>query len=394
MRILFVTPFLPTPQATHGGGIYLSAFAAALSRQAEVGICALINPQERASLDDPAAPWRWRGWAALPQRPSGKGKVRHQLRMLWRWRRMPLVAAKSWQPRFVPELHRALQEFRPDVAFVELGQMAQYLPFLHAVPTVLTDHEAGCPANTRTGLGSWGDARDKRLWHQFVRRAYALAGRVQAVTTEDAAVLQALLQRPVGHRGPTFTLPPHAVDAGTAPPRALFLGDYRHGPNPHAARLLAQQVLPRLRAADPAIELWLAGPNQECIADLAGLPGLRLIGFAPDLHDLFGQVRLMLSPLFEGGGFRMKSFAALAHGLPVITNGLGGRGCDAGPPARRVVEGPQALADAALELLRSPAAASAAGSAARAWALANLDDDIVATAQLRMANELIASAAH
>ncbi|MCA8965039.1 MAG: glycosyltransferase [Planctomycetes bacterium] len=392
MRILFLTPFLPAPDAHHGGGIYLSALAAALARQAEIGLCALLHPEEELSLQHHPAPWSWHGSAPLPQRPLRAGRRRHQLRMLWRWRRMPLGAAKHWQPELVPLLQRALREFRPDVVCVEMAQMAQYLPFLRQVPTVLTDHEAGCPANTTTGLGRWGDARDRRLWRRFVHRFYPLATHVQAVTSEDAAALSALLHRPVGSRGPAFAVPDRPVAPGAAPPRALFLGDYRHGPNPEAARVLARQVLPRLRARHAQAELWLAGPNQDpALADLRDVPGLRLVGFAPDLAALFAQVRVMLAPLFSGGGFRVKSLAALAHGLPVVTNALGARGCTAAPPARVVVEGADALAAAALELLESPQAARAAGEAAYAWARANLADQAVANQQLQMLRTLLAA---
>jgi glycosyltransferase involved in cell wall biosynthesis len=174
-----------------------------------------------------------------------------------------------------------------------------------------------------------------------------------------------------------------------APPRSLFLGDYSHPPNTEAAGVLVRDVLPRLRAGDPTAELWLAGPHQDRLQPLADCPGVRLLGFVPDLHALFGRVRLLLAPLWSGGGFRMKVLAALAHGLPVVTNALGARGCTAPTPARTIVEGPQELADAALELLRSPTQAAAAGRAAFAWARANLTGEAVARAQLECAAHLV-----
>ena len=100
-----------------------------------------------------------------------------------------------------------------------------------------------------------------------------------------------------------------------------------------------RDVLPRLRTAVPDAELWLAGPNPQRLGALRGQPGVRVLGFVPDLRELFGQVRLLLAPLFSGGGFRMKSLAALAHGLPVVTNALGARASTAPPPARAVCEG-------------------------------------------------------
>ncbi len=380
MRILFVTPFPPAADAAHGGGVYLGTLCQALAGHAELGLATLCPPA--TALPALGAPWRWVGTSQLPPRQRGWRLAGAQLRMLWRWRQLPLVVAKAFAPGFGAVLAAARAEFRPDAVCVEMGQMAQYLPDLRGLPTLFTDHEAGCAANTRTGLGRRGDARDQRLWPAYARRFYPLANAVQALTDEDAAELGRLLDRPVGVRRPVFAVPAEPIDAGRAPPRALFLGDYRHGPNPEAARRIAREVLPRLRDAVPAAELWLAGPNQEAIADLAGLRGVRLVGFVPDLAGLFGQCRLLLAPLYSGGGFRVKAAAALAHGLPLVTNALGGRGCAAPAPARQLAEDADGLAAAALRLLRSPELARDAGRTAHQWALANLASAAVAAQQL------------
>ncbi len=387
LRILLLAPFVPSLCAGHGGGIYLATLAQALRHHAEVGLVALSH--DSALPDRPDQEWSWHGALPLPRRASGVSGLPHRARMLWRWRKLPLVAAKHWQPAMPALLARALREFRPHVALVELAQMAQYLPYLATVPTILTDHEGGCPANTTTGLGSWGDRRDAALWRRYVRRFYPLASAIQTVTTEDARELSDLLERPVHVRRPTFAVPAAPVEPGRAPRRALFLGDYSHRPNPEAAAMLVRDVLPLLRADDPSTELWLAGPNQEKVRQLGDAAGVKLLGFVPDLRHLFGEVRLVLAPLLSGSGFRMKALAALAHGLPVVTNALGARGCDAEPPARTVAEGPRALADAALRLLRSPEAAAKAGRAAFAWANRNLTAGAVAADQLEEVQRLL-----
>lgn len=389
LRILLLSPFVPDRTAAHGGGIYLATLAAALARQAEIGLVALSRPTDAPRLRGADTPWRYQQLLPHLDVPEQRDRLAHRLRMLWYWRRLPLVAAKHWQPQMPALLARARAEFRPDVVFVEMAQMAQYLPYLRGIPTVLTDHEAGCPANTQTGLGAIGDRRDCRLWRDYARRYYPQASLLQTVTAEDAETLQGLVGRAVEVRHPTFDVPGVPVAPGTAPARALFLGDYNHRPNPEAAAMLVRDVLPLLRAADPAAELWLAGSHSEHVQSLANAPGVRLLGFVPDLHGLFGQVRLLLAPLLSGGGFRMKSVAALAHGLPVVTNRLGARGCTAPAPARTIAEGPRALADAAIELLRSPPAAAAAGRAAFQWARDNLTGDVVATTQVQRAARLL-----
>lgn len=388
LRILLLCPFVPDRSAPHGGGIYLASLAAALAAHADIGLVALARPHD-LSIAKAAGPWQFQRVLPHLDVPEQRRRLSHRLRMLWHWRHLPLVAAKHWHPRMPALLAQVRTEFRPDVVFVEMAQMAQYLPFLRGVPTVFTDHEAGCPANTQTGLGAAADRRDCRLWREYVREYYPQATVLQTVTVEDAEALQAMVGRPAEVRQPTFDVPEAPVSPAEAPSRALFLGDYSHRPNPEAAAMLVREVLPLLRAADPTAELWLAGPHSERVQDLATAPGVRLLGFVPDLHALFGQVRLLLAPLLSGGGFRMKSVAALAHGLPVVTNLLGARGCSAPNPARTIAEGPRAIAEAAIELLRSPAAAAAAGRAAFQWARGNLTGDAVAAGQVARARRLL-----
>ncbi len=390
MRLLFVTPFVPHAGAGHGGGSYLATVLQALATHAEVGLCALRTEADEG-IDAEAGPWVWQRCVSGPRRGTGLGRIRHQMRMLWRWRRLPLVVAKHREPRFTAALRDAVATFAPSAVFVEMSQMAQYLPALRGLPTVLTDHEGGSPANLRTGLGAWADARDRRLWRRYVHRTYAQATVLQAVTREDADELSAALGRAVRCRGPAVDIPASATAPGSAPPRALFLGDYRHAPNPEAAQFLVHRVLPRLRAVRSDAELWLAGPNQDVLAPLRHVPGVRLVGFVADLPALLGEVRLLLAPLFSGGGFRMKCLTALAHGLPVVTNALGARGCAAPAAACRIVEGEQALAAAALELLVSPAAAASAGATARSWASTHLSGAAVAASQIDLVHELLAA---
>jgi glycosyltransferase involved in cell wall biosynthesis len=387
MRLLFVAPFVPDRRAPHGGGAYVAQVLAGMAPLAELGLVALQQPGDPEAPSGVPLAWS----LAVPRRRRRRGLagLADSAAMAWRWRNTPLVAAKAWDERVLAALARAVREFRPDVAFVEMAQMAQYLPALAATPTVLTDHEAGCPANTRTGLGPLGDARDRRLWRRHVLAHYPRADAVQAVTAEDAAALSTLLGRPVRVRPIACEAAPAPAAVGDAPPRALFLGDYQHQPNPEAAARLCKAVLPRIRAVVPDAELWLAGPHAERIAGLGGLPGVRIVGFVPSLPDLFANARLALAPVWSGGGFRMKALTALAHGVPLVTNALGARGCGAPDAACVRAETDEGLASAAIRWLVDPAAAAAAGRAAHAYASSSLTPNAIAVDQLALARRLV-----
>ena len=385
MRILFLTPFLPDQGAHHGGGSYIGALAAGLSERAELGL-AYLGRQGDGAPD--AATWSWSASAPYEGDPTGLG---HRLKMLARWRSLPLLAAKHGSAAMSEVLERARREFCPDIALVEMAQMAQFLPALRGIPTVLTDHEAGQPANAGTGLGAWADRRDAAQWSRYLQRYFPLADRLQAVTEEDAASLRGALGCAVEVRPAALLAPQGACDPGTAPPTALFLGDYRHRPNPEAAHRLANEVWPKVRSRCPEAQLLLAGPHPEPVQDLGRLEGVEVLGFVKDLTELMGSARLLLGPIWSGGGFRVKNATALLHGLPVVTNALGARGCAAGAPACTIAETPDALAAATCALLEDPARARAAGGAARQWALAQFSPSAVAARQSDALTALVQS---
>lgn len=389
MRLLIVSPSVPDPATHHGGGVYLGHLTQALNRFAELGLVSFRSP-ERTHVPEV---FRWS--ATVPRtenRALGPIALRvNQMRLLKRWtaQRLPLVPAKHYSQAMPRLLKRALDEFRPDAALVEFAPMAQYLSRLTSLPTVFTDHEAGHPVRAFRE-GSWADRRDQDLWKRYVRAHYPLADRIQTLTSEDAEVVRAYLGRPIGIRQPFVDLPAESVHPEATRPVALFLGDYRHHPNPEAARVVAFEVWPKVRAQIPEAELWLAGRGgTEILAGLDQADGVRILGFVEDLTELLVQCRCMLTPVFSGGGSRIKVLTALAHGLPVVTNELGARGVSAKAPALARADDAAALVDPTLALLSDAGRAGEAGRAARAWAAEHLSPDGVARDQVEAIDALL-----
>lgn len=99
----------------------------------------------------------------------------------------------------------------------------------------------------------------------------------------------------------------------------VFVGGFRHPPNVDAARWLAEDILPRVRAVRPEIGLSLVGSDAppEVLA-LGAQPGITVHGFVPDLEPLLDQHRISVAPLRYGAGVKGKVNQALALGLPVV----------------------------------------------------------------------------
>lgn len=155
--------------------------------------------------------------------------------------------------------------------------------------------------------------------------------------------------------------------ARNGPPTVLLVGTFSYPPNADAAAYAAREVLPRLRERVPDARLRLVGRGSAALpADLAGLPGVELVGEVESTTPELRSAGVAIVPVRYGGGTRIKILEAFAHGVPVVSTALGCEGLDAEDGLHLIVrDGAQALADACADLLEDPERALRLGAAGR-----------------------------
>jgi GT2 family glycosyltransferase len=106
----------------------------------------------------------------------------------------------------------------------------------------------------------------------------------------------------------------------------LFVGGFGHPPNADAARWLAAEIYPRIRARRPDIALHLVGDIPDgARRELEG-SGVVVHGRVPDLLPMLEARRVALAPLRYGAGVKGKVNVAMSHGLPVVATSLAAEG--------------------------------------------------------------------
>lgn len=99
----------------------------------------------------------------------------------------------------------------------------------------------------------------------------------------------------------------------------LFVGGFRHPPNVDAALWLVDEILPRIHAVLPEVELHLVGGDApEHVVRRGERPGVRFHGYVADLVELMDRTRVGVAPLRYGAGVKGKVNHALAHGQPMV----------------------------------------------------------------------------
>lgn len=205
---------------------------------------------------------------------------------------------------------------------------------------------------------------DRRRWRQLQHR---IAGNVDAVTVcseldrERLGVANAWVL-PNGYAPPTR--PVGRTEVGD-PPAILFAGQFSYAPNLDGARYLIEDVLPRLRASIPDVEVRLVGRHDHRLERVTCEPGVTATGRVPEMTPELARADLVAVPARFGSGTRIKILEAFAHRIPVVSTSLGCEGLDVEPGRHLLVaDSASDFAEACHALLRDVGLRAALAEAA------------------------------
>jgi glycosyltransferase involved in cell wall biosynthesis len=214
-------------------------------------------------------------------------------------------------------------------------------------------------------LGPWANLRGVR---RAVARYLPLADEVWAVSAEDAARLAG--EAP----GARLLVVPSGMDerhAATAPSpgvdgRALLVANFGYGPNARGAAWLLREVWPRVREQLPAATLWLVGGRvpDDLTRLAATASGVEVTGLVGDIGPLLRHAAVVVAPLLEGAGTRLKIVEAWSQGKAVVTTGKGVEGLPWTEAAVAVADTPDEFAGRVHALLTDGERRRAMGAAA------------------------------
>jgi len=233
----------------------------------------------------------------------------------------PLPARAALAP---PTLVDAAAAELPDAARAPAAVLAMRLylaPFgvrlarrLGAARTVVDADEDDGALLRALGDPEQADACD-RLTRCWLPDADAAA----VASTADAASIEERIELPwrVDVIPNVVTVPPD-VPPPPGLDRLLFVGNLTYAPNVDAARLLASEIVPRVRETRPNVTLDLVGAHDGSLRDLGALAGVRVIGSVPDVEPYYSSADVVVAPVRTGGGTRIKVLEALAHRRPLV----------------------------------------------------------------------------
>jgi glycosyltransferase involved in cell wall biosynthesis len=108
----------------------------------------------------------------------------------------------------------------------------------------------------------------------------------------------------------------------------LFFGQLDYAPNDHGIARFLREGWPAVVRARPGARLRIVGRGMSprLAALVERTEGAEAVGFAPDLAGELRRARLVVVPLWQGGGTRLKVLESMAAARPVAGTPLGVEG--------------------------------------------------------------------
>ena len=244
---------------------------------------------------------------------------------------------------FLPTVAARLRELVAEgCAFVQVEhtQSAYYARAIGATPWVLSLHNVDSElmksvVRSQRPSRAWAGSLNRWLALRTVeRRAVPRAHTVLCVSEEDRRQLARLSERvvviPNGVDDAFFDVPAELPPDETV----LFFGQYDYTPNALGIERFLRQGWPLVAQQRPEARLRLvgAGMSSRLRALAERVERVETVGFVEELAGELTSSRVVLVPIWAGGGTRLKALESLAAARPVAGTPLGmeGIGFEAG----------------------------------------------------------------
>ncbi len=377
MRILFVTPYLPSPPR-FGAQRRLEGLLRGLARRHEVSLLSFSKP---GGVDDEALAATRAYLHSVVTVPYDVLDVEVSHKRLLQLR--SLASRHSFEtllmrrPEFQSQLAELLASTAYDVVQVEFSQMGSYqltrrearAPVFvldeHNIEYDLTRRTAKAPGSLPRKLYSAANWRKQRGEE---RRAWQRFDGVVLTSERDAELLRTDLP------ATKTAVVPNGVDvdafrpsgAPRDPATLLFLGAINYYPNSDGILHFLDHIWPLITAARPDARLQIVGMDPPSSVLSRRSDKVEVTGFVDDPLPYLERATVVVVPLRIGGGTRFKVVEAMAMGKAIVSTRLGAEGIEVTPETHALLSDDSAsFAAAVLRVLGDPELNDRLGLAAR-----------------------------
>lgn len=379
MKILFVSPYLPSPPR-FGGQRRMDGILRGLAKNHEVSVLAFNTTDHyaRESVEVTAA--YCRSVETLPDLDPRTVAEKRKLQMrslvsLHSFEGLQVMRRADFQRRISEHLARD----QYDIVQVEFANMGsyQYSQSGSRPVLVLDEHNIEFDLQRRTAGSSDGLMRrvySSLNWRKLEREEKKAWARFDGVVLTSVRDQELVVEFSSAIRS---TVVPNGVDleqfqASTSvpdPDTLLFFGANNYFPNHDALIYFIDEILPKVIERRPNVKLSIVGPGVQPAVFAKQSRHVEIVGFVDDLMPHLERASVVVVPLRIGGGTRLKIVEAMAKSKAIVSTRIGAEGIDLSHDENVLLaDTPATFAEQIVRVLNEPELARKLGRRARALA--------------------------
>ena len=360
MKILFITPYLPSETSGHAGAQLISRNISMLAKNHEITLASFIDSDESSMTTDLISKGIDVHTILYPRnQKSIIGKmssgIRNSVAMFnYLKGKEPFFFAKYKRKNMENLISTLVNENRFDLVQVEYNVMHHYKKQIKNIPSVIVFHDISTKVHERGMIN--GDSTHKKSFEIAKRLEPEIGNKYDTVITlteEDKLYLANLGCETKIHVIPPQINVPNIDKIAKTPNSICFVGSYNREPNIQAVEILINEVFPKI-SCSVSLNIVGKGLGRKIIQTIHNLEGVNYLGFVDDIDSFIASQMLMVAPIHMGAGLKMKITHSLACGTPVLTTPIGAEGINIGSEnGLWIEESLEALSEKCLELMKN-----------------------------------------
>ncbi len=346
MKILVVSPILPYRKVGHGGGAILFHLIEALSKRHKIALAAMYEPSEKEKISELREMLEI--VCTIPRYQTSAERLIAQASKVSFFQKaniwvngflndafsVPTPDVKAFSDAVL--IHLAQCDY--DVIQVEFPQWLSYLVHrIRAKNVVGAAHDVVFKAYQRMRI------QKKHALHRLLanlrytltkRNELSTYKRLQCVYTlsdfDKRLLLEANPTLNVQTRVAGFPVPVGLTPFKRDPKMILFVGYLARGENQDGVWFMIEKVMPIVWRQHPdAVFHVVGGGAPKQLLNRHNGKTIIFHGYQEELQPFYQRARVMVVPVFIGGGIITKLIEALMNALPTVSTSIGNEGVQA-----------------------------------------------------------------
>ena len=371
MKILFISPYLPSETSGHAGAQLISRNISTLAKNHEITLASFIDSDERSMTSDLIRKGIDVHTILYPRnQKSIIGKIssgiRNSVAMFnYLKGKEPFFFAKYKRKNMENLISTLVNQNRFDLVQVEYNVMHHYTKQIEKIPSVIVFHDISAKVYEREMISN--ESTNKKSFEIAKKLEPEIGNKFDAVitlTNEDKLYLTNLGCETNIHVIPPQINFPNIDKISKIPNSICFVGSFNREPNLQALEILLDEIMPRVKNHNPEIILKIAGKYlpERLIKKADRTEGVTYHGFVKNIDAFVASSGLFVAPIFIGAGLKMKLTHSLACGTPVLTTPIGAEGINIGSENGLWIETlPLDLSEKCFELMKNETELEKAG---------------------------------